>query len=350
MLGNDNDESSVDDEEMSRNCDDLNECSIIEEIDDPSKEEQESTEKINVSSPSSSVVRINESIHNCTEVDKNELHSEIFLDYEMALSRGKGKSLYHLSHVNKRRFDQVEHISCDTIMPLEDVDFDNYKDDDGDVGRGYDQYRDEILEILNMNENGNENDEMRILIDMFLQEVIHEEESDSSNIPPRRIRQTNNIDDNEEKVDKEESDSFIIHHPTILSQLSQRTRDTFHQLKSNVINSPRKNQSIPSICPNWEENIVYAFQQNESDISDALQKVRLKRARVKQVKEMILNKVQAMDSALDLFESALTKSLSRHEEKKKVKTMMTMVEKKEKKKNSDDIIQEQQEQHPPSVA
>lgn len=241
----------------------------------------------------------------CTDEERNQIKSELNVEYEIASSRGKhrsgaGAGLWGLSSVTKNKFDETKHVSCDELMPLEENDF---KDNER-----YDEYRHEILALLSTNEN----DGMKMLVEFF-----QDDKADGIEMEEKLLLLSQSTSNND-VIDKgiHEEDMLVNHHVTAtLSQLSPRRKDTFQEMKSNIIKDIDKMEGIQTTFPNWEENIIYAFQQRPEDTKEALHNVRERRRRIKEAKDAMLKYVNQLDLGLDLFESVLSKSLSMHDEK-----------------------------------
>ncbi len=360
MLGNNNDDDDNDDDREEQESPN-NECSIIDEtresdIEEASHhfEDDDENEDDDVNDDFMQVIRTKDKdekedatitmIDNqytiCSEEDKRKLQSEMRVDYEIAVSRGKERPLWDLSKVNKATFDSVQHPTSEEWMPHEESDFityfgDNKAELNGACSNDNKYQNDLIMEILKINEN---DDEMKILIDLFHEtsraavknnENVHEEDKkeDENNTNvcvnnEANINTTININaniNNTNNTNNTNDDSDDILDRVTLSQFSPRTKNTIHNIKSKIYKttSIETIHSISSLFPHWEENILYAFRQRSEDCHYALNQVRQKRIHIPLVKEMILRKVNALDSALDLFENVLCKSLSLHQEKEK---------------------------------
>jgi hypothetical protein len=73
-----------------------------------------------------------------------------------------------------------------------------------------------------------------------------------------------------------------------------------------------KLSALQKSCPNWRENIVFALDQHDADVvNEALLNVKRSRERMEATKRKILEAWERQQVALDVFETALTKSLDR---------------------------------------
>lgn len=73
----------------------------------------------------------------------------------------------------------------------------------------------------------------------------------------------------------------------------------------------RNVDDLKRVCPNWKENVLFAFSQSKGDIKNALQNLRESRVRLDHTKEMILDAWNRNRSIMDVFRDALEKSLDR---------------------------------------
>ena len=221
-------------------------------------------------------------------VDKgNDSNSDFFVDYEIASSKGKDRTFWSLSNLSQTKFHETKRLDSEQIMPLEETDFEK--------GDRYFEYRDEISAILSMSKN---TDGLEVLTDYLHEQLTPK---DDQNVV---------LSSNNEGVEDEDIEQHC--NTATLSQLSQGGREIVGQMTSEVFSNDEKKAGIESICPNWNENMIFALQQSPEDTQDALFNVQEKRAKLKAAQDLIIQASQKMDSVLELFESSLSKSIHRH--------------------------------------
>jgi len=92
---------------------------------------------------------------------------------------------------------------------------------------------------------------------------------------------------------------------TTLSQLSQKGKDIYRSIESRIQSDTAKANIIEEVCPNWKENIRYAFHQRPQDIRAALDNVQQKRCKLQKMKIQLLDQIQKQDLVMELFETTL---------------------------------------------
>ncbi|CAJ1965885.1 unnamed protein product [Cylindrotheca closterium] len=69
--------------------------------------------------------------------------------------------------------------------------------------------------------------------------------------------------------------------------------------------------ALKKVCPNWKENVSFAFGQSKEDIQNALENLQESRTRLYRTKQMILDAWDRNRTTMDIFKDALEKSLNR---------------------------------------
>ncbi|CAB9522862.1 expressed unknown protein [Seminavis robusta] len=97
----------------------------------------------------------------------------------------------------------------------------------------------------------------------------------------------------------------------ILTQRGKRLADDIQDKVS--ADTPRL-ANVVAVCPQWKENVAFAMQQRDpDDIQTALDKVQQSKSRLQRMKEGFLKAFEQHQSALDVFETSLNRSLGRLE-------------------------------------
>ena len=97
-----------------------------------------------------------------------------------------------------------------------------------------------------------------------------------------------------------------------ISMLSQGGQDLAREVEAEICSRVDKVSALQTACPNWKENIAFALhQRDEYDVHEALESVRMKRKKMAEIKEKILEAWERQNLALDVFETALSKSLTK---------------------------------------
>lgn len=95
-----------------------------------------------------------------------------------------------------------------------------------------------------------------------------------------------------------------------LSMLSQGRQTLASEIQSKVCQDKKKMSALQRACPNWKENVSFAFfQKNENNVLEALNTVRKSREQMLETKKKILQAWKRQQIALGVFESALSTSL-----------------------------------------
>jgi hypothetical protein len=96
------------------------------------------------------------------------------------------------------------------------------------------------------------------------------------------------------------------------SSLSVRGQLLADEVMEGVTDDAEMLAALERACPNWRENVSFAMmQQSRDDVSDALENVRKSREKLLRGKAEIMRAIEREHAALDLFEDALEKSLTR---------------------------------------
>ena len=96
------------------------------------------------------------------------------------------------------------------------------------------------------------------------------------------------------------------------SQLSQQGQVIAQEIERNVNSEPEKRHLIEKMCPNWKENISFALlQKNSIELNNALENLKEERERMVRVMQKITNAYEQRNFVLDLYQSALEKSIIR---------------------------------------
>jgi hypothetical protein len=95
-----------------------------------------------------------------------------------------------------------------------------------------------------------------------------------------------------------------------LSMLSQGGKEAANQVYASINGDLEKVSALNQVCPNWRENVSYAFvQKDEGDIQKALENLRESRSKMMEIKRKILEAWGRQKVALDVLETALESSL-----------------------------------------
>eukprot|EP00980_Cylindrotheca_fusiformis_P009597 scaffold2123_cov96-Cylindrotheca_fusiformis.AAC.10 len=104
--------------------------------------------------------------------------------------------------------------------------------------------------------------------------------------------------------------------PVLPSMLSQGGREAVNQVCSTVDTDMERLAAINRVCPQWKENVAYAFVQTDPEqIQDALDNVRKSRLKMLETKRKILEAWDRHQIALDVMETSLESSLCRSKSK-----------------------------------
>ncbi len=210
----------------------------------------------------------------------NVFESGTFVEYEVALSKGRERGLWGLSSATPSNF--LEMNECATKVET------SFHDDEHDW--------------LNKNWSNESNNDIGDLVNMFIEEG-------------------SNSHHNAEEVDvglsqqqqqhKKYEDSMPLQQSN-LSQLSPRRQEACKSIIESVQNDEDTSKSIRGVCPTWEENMIFAFQQDPEEIKVALVNIEEMESRLDKVKEQFLQNMKCRKATLHLYKSALSKSLSLH--------------------------------------
>jgi hypothetical protein len=97
-----------------------------------------------------------------------------------------------------------------------------------------------------------------------------------------------------------------------LPMLSQGGKEAASQIYALIDGDFEKVSALNQVCPNWRENVSYAFiQKDEGDIQKALENLRESRSKMMDTKRKILEAWGRQKVALDVLETALESSLGR---------------------------------------
>ncbi|KAL3943186.1 MAG: hypothetical protein SGBAC_002747 [Bacillariaceae sp.] len=91
--------------------------------------------------------------------------------------------------------------------------------------------------------------------------------------------------------------------------LTQRGKEAAEALITKISSDFRKVDALKQVCPNWKENVSFAFGQTKGDIQDALKNLQDSRTRLDHTKQMILDAWNRKRTTMDVFMDALEKSL-----------------------------------------
>jgi hypothetical protein len=93
------------------------------------------------------------------------------------------------------------------------------------------------------------------------------------------------------------------------SMLSQRGRNMAEDIVRIITNDTEKLATLESICPQWQENVRFAFYtKQEQEVGSALEGVKAARARLQMKRQTVLDMIQRQDAALEVYEMALDQS------------------------------------------
>ena len=99
-----------------------------------------------------------------------------------------------------------------------------------------------------------------------------------------------------------------------LSMLSQGGQNSVNDIQSEIFGDKKKMSALNRVCPDWRENVSFAFfQKDASVLSEALLNVRKSKQQMEEKKRKILEAWERQQLTLDVFERALTLSLGRLE-------------------------------------
>ena len=97
-----------------------------------------------------------------------------------------------------------------------------------------------------------------------------------------------------------------------MSMLSQGCQEVVRNIYSDIDTNTTKLSALNQVCPDWRENVAYAFaQEDEGEILQALDNLKRSRSKMSETKKRILESWGRHQMALDLFETSLEESLSR---------------------------------------
>jgi hypothetical protein len=100
--------------------------------------------------------------------------------------------------------------------------------------------------------------------------------------------------------------------PVRLSMLTQRGRHLADEMLVRINSEPDRLAQLDSICPNWQENVLFALHQDDAnDVQEAIDGVADAQFKLRRLKEAMLKKIEAQEETLSVFHEALTQSLTR---------------------------------------
>ena len=98
------------------------------------------------------------------------------------------------------------------------------------------------------------------------------------------------------------------------SQLTQRGRAAAEELRDSVLADPPRREAIEAACPGWRESVRFPFLHTKgTGVRSALERVRERRRRLDVARRRLLDRLYQQESALELFEATLERSLRRLE-------------------------------------
>jgi hypothetical protein len=107
-------------------------------------------------------------------------------------------------------------------------------------------------------------------------------------------------------------DGESLSQPESVGLLTPRRQSVAIEMQEEICCDKVKLSALQRSCPNWKENIAFALDQDDADVvNEALLNVKRSRERMKATKQKILEAWERQQMALDVFETALTKSLDR---------------------------------------
>jgi hypothetical protein len=125
---------------------------------------------------------------------------------------------------------------------------------------------------------------------------------ESSTVPSTQINSE------KENIAEESTPESVIS----LSMLSQGGQTMANEIQSKIYEDKKSLSALQLACPNWKENVSFAFfQKDKNNVLDALENVRKSRERMLETKRKILEAWERQHMALDVFEGALGASLDR---------------------------------------
>ena len=207
---------------------------------------------------------------------ENSYDSETFVDYEIASSKGIERGLWGLSSVVPGKFSAMRQSAAEN-GELKIFDEDAW---------------------MNKDWSNESNDEIKDLVDMFIQET------DNS-----RRNEEMEDDDHQTRVDVSNDSPLQIKEST-LSQLSPRRQEACRSITASILKDEHTAKYIQTACPTWEENLTFVFHQNPKETKVALANVHRMRSKLDKVKELFLKNLEHRESVLQLYETALSQSLS----------------------------------------
>ena len=222
--------------------------------------------------------------------NENNFESGTYIDYEIAWSKGKERGLWGLSTVTPTIFSNMKDIfSKEDIMNLNDEN-----------------------DWLNKEWSSHNSNDLEELVEIFLNEVNNS--NDKEEIGDCDYESDQN---HKEAVDlpSEKSPSTTFKQQSNLVDLSPRRQDACRSIKESVQNNKDIANSIQAICPSWEENITFAFQQHPKENKVALANIQEMQLKLHKVRNLILENLKSRQAVLQLFETALSQSLSMQSEK-----------------------------------
>ena len=109
-----------------------------------------------------------------------------------------------------------------------------------------------------------------------------------------------------------ERDKEVVEKTASLSMLSQGCQEAVKRIYSKVDGNSKKVSAMSRVCPNWRENVVFAFLQNDEDtILQAMENLRKSRSKMLETKQRILESWESHQTALELLEISMNESLAR---------------------------------------
>jgi DEK C terminal domain len=91
---------------------------------------------------------------------------------------------------------------------------------------------------------------------------------------------------------------------------------TVERIIASVCAEPHREASIVAACPQWKENVSYAFcQKDQQEVTDALLNIQKSRVQLQQAKKALYKRINQQESVFDLFEDTLEQSKAQLQQK-----------------------------------
>jgi hypothetical protein len=144
--------------------------------------------------------------------------------------------------------------------------------------------------------------------DNGIEELLQIYENSAQTLNP----ETDEIFQSKTSIENEIPQEAGEHPPVTLSQLTTQGREISTSMERNITSDVMKVEILDFECPNWRENIRFAFdKKNPLELKSALSRVQSRKEKVHQKRQKVLEFLEREDTVLELYESVLSASLTR---------------------------------------